>query len=194
MACVKIRFSEADNLPHVCVYCGKPASMEKSKKYSKRPSWVSIFFFIGLFLWLFALLWVVLLFLAGTSKTLMMPVCDRHANCGKWSMRIFLTGLAVFAIGVMAGVLLHETNKNLAENILIGGTLAFILAGLFAAFTADSQISALAIDDRSVTLKGVSKEFAAACRAEPVQLVAVGGKSRTSGGGIELTTAKYMKR
>ena len=31
-------------------------------------------------------------------------------------------------------------------------------------------------------LDGVSKEFAAACRAEPVQLVAVGGKTRARSG------------
>ena len=198
MASVKICLSESHNLPHVCAYCGKPASMEKLKKYSKRPSWVSIFFFIGLFLWLFALLWLVLFFLAGTNVTLMMPVCDRHANRGKWSKRIFLTGLAVFAIGVTTGFLLHETNKNFADILLTGAVVVFILTGLVAFITSDSQISAVAIDDKSVTLKGVSEEFANAIDAEPVRLVATRagtrGEAKSGNGGMELTTAKYMKR
>ena len=61
MASVKIRFKEADNLPHVCVYCGEPACQEMSKTFTYRPSWVTLVFFASLLVWPLQIVWLILI-------------------------------------------------------------------------------------------------------------------------------------
>ena len=188
MASVKIRLSDSHDLPLVCAYCGEEASHEELKKYSKYPGWVGVFIVISIPIWL------LLRYALRSTALLNMPVCDRHTNCGNWVPKIWVIGLSLTFLGSIGGGLLDQYDRNLSMNITMGSSVLIVVTIIAAICAADSQISAEVITDRTVTLDGVSKEFAAACRSEPVQLVAVGGKARTSGGGMELTTAKYMKR
>ena len=194
MASVKIRFKEADNLPHVCVYCGEPACQKMSKTFTYRPSWVTLVFFASLLVWPLQIVWLILIFTTPRRATLMMPVCPSHVNGGQWSKKLLIAGLVTFFVGVFAAMSLRTTNIFLSNCVLLSGIGVLVVAGLVVLMTAETTISANEIGDRSITLNGICEKFEDALDDEPVQLVAVGGKAKPSNGGIELMTAKYMKR
>jgi hypothetical protein len=185
MASVRIRLADRNDLPPVCTSCGEPAATEKTEKYHWNPSWVGVFILVGL------LPWVILLNLTRRTATLAMPVCPRHASRGKRAPRVFLTGIALAAATVAVGYVLQSVDDHLGSNVMIGGAGVLILAAVVAHLASDHPISAEVIDDRSITLKGVSPEFAAA-------LEGGAGAPRTRSvvpaGGMELATAKYFRR
>lgn len=125
-----------------------------------------------------------------------MPVCPSHVNGGQWSKKLLIAGLVTFFVGVFAAMSLRTTSIFLSDCVLLSGVGVLVVAGLVVLVTAETTISANEIGDRSITLNGICEKFADALDDEPVQLVAVGGKAKpvANSGGMELMTAKYMKR
>jgi hypothetical protein len=154
MTCVVIRRSEASELPNVCVSCGKHACTNQSEKYTWNPSWVVLFFFMGL------LPWIILSSVTRRSITLAMPLCEHHSNRGTRALMVVLGGVVLAGAMAGAGYFIQETEHELGVQLMFGAIGLFVVVGITAIFLSDNQIRVKAIDDRCVVLEGVSEDFA----------------------------------
>jgi hypothetical protein len=181
VASVTIPLADADNLPPVCAACGQPATSAKAETYNWNPSWVLPLIAFGL------LPWVLFLLLTRRTATLAMPLCGRHTGRGRRTMQVLVAGFAVAGVVGAVGYFLHDVDRELGEHVLLSAAGVVLLTGVAALFFTGNWIRAKGIDARTVTLDGVSVEFARAVGRDR------GRRSVVPAGGVELTTAKYFR-
>lgn len=155
---------EVLELPDVCMQCGLPATVHKSKKFSWCPQWVWILLFCG------GIPVVVILSLILTKRRRVnVPFCEDHKNHWLWRILVTLGGLLVCgAIGVAALAFNdNRGNDNPLGGYLCAATLIGLLAWIIAAAIIQStSIRPTEITDTSITLAGVSKTFVEAYEEE----------------------------
>jgi hypothetical protein len=181
MARAIIHLSDANYLPPLCVTCGRPARASRAEKFTWHPSWIIVCLLIGLVPLLIAYL------LTRRTATLTLPFCPRHAVRSHRVAYIVLSGFGLAA--AVGAVWLFQTDLQggLDEALFMMTVGVLLVTGFIAVVASDFRVKAKDMDDRSVTLEGVSAEFARAVGQ---------GWERPSivpSGGIELITAKYLR-
>lgn len=149
--------AEYDQLPHICLRCGNPATVRQDKTFSKRQEWTSSILLGGLPSLLLGLVF-------RDRMAVRVPLCDKHKHHFHWQTGILWGGLAVvltllFACFAMIG----NVPDKIMENSFIG-------VGAFALFWVVvlliNQLSGIApakIDSHQALIMGVSEKFVRAC-------------------------------
>lgn len=155
-----------EELPDVCMQCGEPATLRKSKTFSWFPPWIWVLFFVcGL------LPFAIVAMIMTKRRTVDVPLCEEHRNHWLWrQLLVFGTLLGVVVIGVVAWGVLIANDNNRGDplgGILCAGSLIFLVAWLILAVIVQStSIRPKEITDRDITLTGVSKAFVEAYEQE----------------------------
>jgi hypothetical protein len=161
---------EIVDLPPVCMACGAPATVRKSKQFSWQPPWVGVLILAGLLPYL-----IVSLVLTKRQRV-ETPLCDRHASY--WWLFPTLLTLSIFAIlglGFVAFIALNAAAQNGPRNSDVSGlaclgTIGAFLAWLIVAVILQNmRIRPREITDRHIELIKVSEAFADAVDAEDLR-------------------------
>jgi hypothetical protein len=160
MATVRLgRFEvEQGRLPSVCMACGAPATVRKSKRFAWHPSWVWLLLFAGL------LPLIIVAAILTKRMTLLAPFCEQHKRyffLRNDAMGISLVLLVLLGCGGFLGVNqvadLGGSDWRGLYVFAVGGCLFAWL--VFAAVVGQCSIRPTEITDHSITLVNVSEEF-----------------------------------
>jgi hypothetical protein len=170
MAHIRLHVQQADgHLPMVCMRCGAPATVVRTKKLSWYPRWIVLVAVLlcGLPGMIVAL--VLYLALRKTAR-LQAPLCEEHQ--GHWSTRLIINSVAgVLAAvlgsgGFIAYIVVASGNRprfpdaELLEPLLCLGSIAiFVLWVIIAAVLYNSSIRPDEITATHILLNGVSEAF-----------------------------------
>jgi hypothetical protein len=156
----------ADDLPPVCMACGRPAVTYLNRTFSWSPWWAS---FVAVILLLTPLHFLSVVIAREVTKeiTISAPVCPNHL--GYWSRRrrwlglsilfLFLCWVGVFAFAELMPGLGKNEKDMLEDAVLYGGPGSFVAWLVVALVVHFQSVRAVSVTDRSVTLAGVSPEF-----------------------------------
>jgi hypothetical protein len=151
------------SLPNLCMRCGQPALMHKSKKFSWFPGWVYLLLLAGL------LPFVIVALIMTKRKWVDVPLCEAHRRLFLWPQLFILGGvvalvlLAIFAVSLLgrpAGSPEAQLGGILCPGWYLGGLVWLIAVALWLGLLIRPQ----EITDSSITLRNVSPEFARAFR------------------------------
>jgi len=176
MARVFLSRKEIDEgaLPNLCMRCGQPATLIESKRFYWGLNWQMRLLFLSAACG-GPLFWVPLLLIPTRLRQVHVPVplCQRHRNHWLPLQIILFAGIGIPAIliflmivfGTIACSLDPQTPQaRSAAGIavwLFPPTLAIVLMTVFPAFILDMKsIRVTLIDDQSIHLIGVAREFA----------------------------------
>jgi hypothetical protein len=164
MAEIRVRLREADGgLPDVCMCCGEPSTILKSKNLSWCPPWVGILILGGL------LPYLIVAMIMTKRTTIQAPLCDQHK--GHWFNRTLLTVGTFFLFGaigvgafILAGILGNNGPGRRNDDSFMGMACALSavlgLAWLIILIIAqNTAIRPKEITDRDITLAGLSQAF-----------------------------------
>jgi hypothetical protein len=150
---------ERNRLPDLCMRCGEPATMQKSRNFRWCPPWATITILAGL------LPYVIVSMVLTKYKRVQVPLCDQHR--GHWWVRgliIFLGFLCLLALMVTA-IAFSADEYGVLPAILWSATgIAFFGWLVLIIVLQYTVIRPSEITDRGITLCGVSKTFADAVR------------------------------
>lgn len=152
MATVRLGRYELEeyDLPKVCMRCGARASHYKSRKFQWHPPWA--FFVLGA---LGAMIF-------AKTVTMPVPLCEKHKWHWGGRTAFLVVGLIAFVVLSLGAAAALGDNEDLAP--IAFGVLGVLFLGwlIGAVVLASTTIRPKEITDKSVTLTGVSEEFAAA--------------------------------
>jgi hypothetical protein len=168
MAHIRLHLQQADGgLPMVCMRCGEPATVLKSKNMSWYPRWIVVLILLG------APGLIIMLILALVMRKrarLQAPFCEQHQ--GHWIIRtvtLLVTTVLAIAIGVGAFVaFITLTDRpgrppqaaEFVAPLLCGGSIVVFIAWLVViAVVQNTAIRPDEITRTSILLNGVSEEF-----------------------------------
>src|SRR5437763_4524985 len=90
MAHIRLHVQQADGkLPMICMRCGEPATVVKTKKMSWYPRWMILLVFAGA---PGIIILVILALILRKRAQLEAPLCDQHQ--GHWTTRLVITWTA----------------------------------------------------------------------------------------------------
>ncbi len=155
-------------LPDLCMQCGEPAAVRKSKNFSWFPPWIWVLLFVcGLLP--FAIVGMIM----TKRRRVEAPLCEEHKNHWLWRQLLVVGSLlGVLAIGFIAWIVLinNEGNRggdDALAGILCGGSVILLIGWIImAAIVQSGSIRAKEITDTSITLAGVSEVFIQAYQDE----------------------------
>jgi hypothetical protein len=149
MATVRLGRYELEeyDLPRVCMSCGARASHYKSKKFTWYPPWAWI-----------ALGWIGAMMFMKTV-TMDVPLCEKHRWHWVWPPLVTIVGLLGIFVLLFAGVGLAEAVKIDPPVVFIPVGILFLAWLIVAIYLSSNTIRASEITDKSITLRGVSKDF-----------------------------------
>ena len=183
MAQVRVRPEEADgDLPMVCMCCGAPATVTKTRDMSYVPQWVAVFSVIPI-------LYVLMATIMTRKARVQAPLCDEHQ--GHWLKRtlwmwgLFLLFGAISGGGFLIAMSLQDggrPNDSLAGISCGGGVVLFLVWLIVVIVLQNTAIRPEEIDYEYITIKGVSQEFVDAV-LDRGDAVRAGGR-----GAISMTT------
>jgi hypothetical protein len=165
MAHIRMHVDQANGeLPMVCMRCGDPASVVKSKKLSWYPRWILVLILLGVP----GLVIMVILALAlRKSAWLQAPLCERHQ--GHWNMRGAVTWIGtILVVLICAGALFafialerrpRPGSADLSPLLCIGSLALFVVWLIVLAVMQSTQIRPDEITSTHILLNGVSDEF-----------------------------------
>jgi hypothetical protein len=162
MAQITLWTSETDreSLPDICIVCGQPAISFVKKSFAWHPPWIAVLVLVGL-------LPYILVAIALTKyMTVDAPVCGGHR--GYWWKRQLLSWLPppLLLIAGLGAVLAVGDAKpgeaNMAGFVCVGTAGLFFTWLTFALVIQSKMVRPAEITERSITLKSVHREFAAA--------------------------------
>jgi hypothetical protein len=188
MARVKIWDSDARDgvFPAVCAVCGAETDEPYRQSFSWTPPWAVVF------VALFGVIGALLISANRRTKKVVLPVCP---GCrGHWFNRQFLgwVGLSVGVAGLVLGVTKERQWGNpAAELLLIGGFGVMILTVITALVF--RGIRAVEITDRTITLAGVSEEFARGVEANAAEDAAGAVNLMRAGGSVHRQMDNYVR-
>jgi hypothetical protein len=162
MAIVKLRNPDRydDELPDVCMKCGAPATVRKAKTFSWHPGWVYVLLLLGL------LPFVIVALVMTKRRTVRAPLCDAHRNHWLWRTLVILGSFfGLFAVAFVVFIASVQPDPRGAQTdftgwACLGCVLALFVWVILAAVLSMTAVRAAEITDRSITLVGVSREFA----------------------------------
>ena len=132
MAYVRVSLREADGgLPDVCMRCGEPSSVVKTKNMSWCPPWTGILILAGL------LPYLIVAMILTKRTTVQVPLCEKHK--GHWFNRTMLTlgSFLFFAVicggAIFLGILISEGgggNRRQGEQVMGMACILSLVLGL----------------------------------------------------------------
>jgi hypothetical protein len=147
-------------LPDVCMKCGAPATVRKSRTFSWFPPWIWVlFFFCGL------LPFAIVALIMTKRRHLDVPLCEEHKNHWMWrQLAVVGTLLALLLVGFVAWTAVINDQGPRGDDELSGplclGWVALLVVWIIGAVIAQvTSIRPREITDVSITLLGVSPEF-----------------------------------
>jgi hypothetical protein len=146
-----------DNLPMVCIKCGAPATVRKSKKFTWTPPEVRRA------LWWTPWIFDLILTARRTKRQWVeTPLCEAHKGYW-WKLATLMNSLivAVFALGVTAAIVIwvRTRNSDLTQDVCMGTLTAFVVLAIVATVMGKSRIRVEKITDQYIVLTGVSQKF-----------------------------------
>jgi MFS family permease len=171
MAGIRLEREEVDDLPHVCMKCGEPATHVYAKTFSWGPGWVMLLLAIGAIcsgpLFLIALILIPVFLRRMLVPT---PLCERHRRPWR-AMRVVLYGglgiLAMMITTIVVAVLVLDRHDPRMEYVGFGalGAFAFFMAFLFtAAILQLNTIRPEEITHEDIYLTNLHKSFVQAVK------------------------------
>ena len=175
MAHIRLHVQQADGrLPMVCMRCGEPATVVKTKKLSYYPRWLILLVLVGL---PGLVLLVVLALVLRRRATLQTPLCDRHKN--HWTTRLAIGWAAaavviVTAIAfVVAIIMLDKAGPRNADIfgpfLCLGAMFVFIGLLVLLAILHNTSIRPDEITYTHILLNGVSDAFVTAVEEAEIE-------------------------
>jgi hypothetical protein len=151
MADVRLDFEDlnADELPDLCMKCGAPATVRKSKTFSWIPPWAR--FMGGLIALAFQ-----------KRRSVNVPLCEEHKNHWAWRHMVTWFGLLAILLVFFGGVAVMATGRTGEE---IGGIIMLLAGLLFIAWVITiaivwyTAINPNEITDYTITLRGIHPEW-----------------------------------
>jgi hypothetical protein len=173
---VRLDLREADGrLPPVCMCCGAPATVFKTKKMYFWPRWTLFLIILHPFLfWLAA-------FIFSKKARVRAPFCDRHQR--HWLDRRLLSwgsgaSLGLVGCGAFAFLAMHESHVPGPEVACFGGLCLLVVWLIVVVIVRSTEIQPVVITKSEVVLKGVAEEFVEAIQeADRARLEAIGNPS-----------------
>jgi hypothetical protein len=167
MAHMRLHIQQADgHLPMVCMRCGAPATVVKTKKMSWYPRWIIVFLLLGL---IGIVISGILALVLRKRARLQAPFCEHHQ--GHWTMRTVIAWVATIlanaiAVGSIASFIALENARprQPAADILlpwlcVGSIGIFVVWLLVIAILQNTAIRPEEITRTHILLNGVSEEF-----------------------------------
>jgi hypothetical protein len=149
------------DLPDVCMKCGAPAAVRKSKNFSWFPPWIWVLLIVcGL------LPFAIVALIMTKRRRVEVPLCEEHKNHWIWRQIVVIGGFfALFGVGFVAWVAMLDDrgrpNDNLFGLLCIGWVVGLIAWLILAVILQSTSVRATEITDTSITLGGVSDAFIA---------------------------------
>jgi hypothetical protein len=146
---------DADALPETCMKCAEPPVTRKNVNFSWTPMWAR-----------FMPWWLQMAFVR--RRRVNVPLCERHKNLWVNQYVVGLGGLAlVVLLFVAGGAMAANSDKGdaaevLGAALLIAGGVAFLVWLVALIVLSLQAITVVNIDDYTIKLRNVSKEFVAA--------------------------------
>jgi hypothetical protein len=152
-------------LPGVCMQCGAPSTLLKTKTFSWFPPWVWILLFVCN-----VLIFAIVAAIMTKRRTVDVPLCEEHKNHWLWRQLLVIGSLlGVLAIGVVA-VMVNSDNGGgdnaLAGFLCVGSLILLVVWVILAVIVQASSIRPKEITDHGITLTGVSTAFVEAYKEE----------------------------
>jgi hypothetical protein len=165
MATVRLGRYEAEDgdLPRICIRCGAPADTFKPKRFNWLPPWVYV-------LILFPLPFLIVALIVTKRMRVRAPLCEAHIYHWTWRSLFTLGGLAILVVFSIAAIVLETNLERQARFQHLSGLacVSVVVCGLAwlvaAAIIQSTAVRPSEITDRTITLTGVSREFAEALR------------------------------
>jgi hypothetical protein len=164
MATIRLtdRCSRPDDLPDVCMKCGRDATGRVMKKFYFTPSWVWLTFLCGGL----PVLAIVAL-IVTKSRRVSAPLCAEHQNHWSWRTWTIVGVLLVMVAGLITSIVIASEMRQgpgagggeVVAGLFVVGLLGWLI---MTAILSQSAIRTTEITDDTLTLTGVSKEFRAA--------------------------------
>ena len=163
---------EADDLPNVCIVCGRPTTERLNKNFSHQSEWAQVLTLIGMLFFVFPGL--IISSLTERQQRIACPVCPRHRNHWSrfawwastgWLIPLTLGGFP--AVGVWAAGL---QNMVAIAIVLVGSVAGLILYLVPLIRMASRRVDVEDVTETEVRLRRVSAAFAKAAggRTPPV--------------------------
>jgi hypothetical protein len=166
MATTRLSVYEVDRklLPDLCMRCGEPATVHKSRKFSWYPAWISTLILVGVLCNAILIVAVILALTMAKRMRVSVPLCDAHKN--HWIIRAVMILVGFVGLLGILGVVIAFSDKDFV-GILVGALLVGFLGWLILIGVCQgTAIRPTEITDREITLKGVSDTFAEAVLAD----------------------------
>jgi hypothetical protein len=185
--------AEEGRMPAVCMRCGRPADLTRSRTFSWHPPWIDWFLVLGLILfWPLLIVGIVLAAVQTKRMYVAVPLCQAHRNHWLWRAWFIYGGLAaVVALGVGAFTFLiavpqgDQATQTVAGWVCAGTGLVGFVWLIAAAFVQKGAISPAEITDRDISLSRVSPSFKEAVERE---------RDQEDGFGEEEPPARFRRR
>lgn len=164
MATIRLtdRCSRPDDLPDVCMKCGRDTTGRVMKKFYFTPSWVWLTFLCGGLPVL-----VIIALIVTKSRRVSAPLCEEHKNHWSWRNWTIVGVLLVMVVGLISAIVIasemrlgpRTSGPEIVTGLFVVGLLGWLI---MTAILSQSAIRTTEITDDALTLTGVSKEFRAA--------------------------------
>jgi hypothetical protein len=162
MSQVRLDRYEADGrLPMVCMRCGEPATVTRSRNMSWCPPWVGVLFLAGL------VPYVIVAMILTKRARVQVPLCDSHK--GHWLYRLLIVLGSFFLllfVGIVGAVLFAVAPRQFQDSagpfMCLGGAFLFIIWVVVLIVAQNTAIRPREITDDEIMLTGVCNEFVAA--------------------------------
>jgi len=154
---VRRHIAAEGRLPMVCMRCGVPATILKSKRMTYKPGWLAWLLFSAIFFFPILLVHLILSLVLEKRSILNAPLCKRHE--GHWQVRslvLWSLFLGACALGIGGIVVLPH---NIGGLLCFGSGIAALGWWITTAVLSETSLHATEITDDVMTLTGVSQEF-----------------------------------
>jgi hypothetical protein len=167
MANIRVRIRDANGgLPNVCMCCGEPATVTKSKNMSWYPPWCAVLIVAGI------LPWAIVVAMLTKRAQVQAPFCDDHK--GHWLYRTLLligTFFLFTALGVGAFILAAKLEmpgrpNDYAGYACIGSAILGLIWAILFVVVRYTSVRPSEITDQEIVLDGVCDRFVNAVRAD----------------------------
>jgi hypothetical protein len=162
MAKVYLRINdgrEIVDLPQVCMKCGAPATIRKSKQFSWFPPWIGVFAVIPL-------VYIILASILTKRQRVETTFCEQHRSYWwLYPLVMWLVALGLLGFGIVGAIAVSAVSPNKSDDLGaffclgIGVLFVALLIGI-AIYNATSRIRVKEITDVHVCITGVSQDFA----------------------------------